>query len=274
MGKISTTWIVTLVILGLLMIFVVPFIISLISSIINIIPPPGKIRGKRAVIVDTVCLAHPNDESIKYVYNILKENKFEVEIFVGKNVTVKFMRSLALRNYSLVIFRVHSSYTHYSMSFLPNNTVVIITGERYQINKYAAEQLLEYLVPSSVVPELGIAFGYFAITPRFVENMPGKFDNTVIISMGCNTLYTPGMAKAFIDKGAKMYIGWDDYVSTEHMDKALKLLIKLLLKDKLSIKEAIKKVNEVIGLDPYYKSKLVYYPLEYGDMTLEDLLKP
>lgn len=264
----SLTFIAFFLILGFLALFAIPFIISLLWP-----QPSNTNKSLRAMIIDTVCISEPNDELIKNITEALKSRGFKVDIYLAQNVTVSLMRRLT-NNYKLIILRVHSSYTHFPRTFLPNNTVVIITGERYANYKYLKEQVLELLVASTVVPELGLAYGYFAITPRFVSSLNGSFGGAMIIAMGCNTLYTTSMAKAFIDKGAKVYIGWDNYVSAKHMDRALGLLIKLLLIDKMTVKDAIDKVNKEVGPDPVYKAKLVYYPLYSGSINIDQIIKP
>ena len=262
------TLLVFSLILGFLALFLVPFIISLLWP-----QPPNTHETLKAILIDTVCTSKPNDELLENVTEVLESRGFEVDVYLGENVTVNLMRKLT-KGYKLIIMRVHSSYTHFPRMFLPNNTVVLITGERYVKSKYFREEALEMLVASTVVPELRLAYGYFAITPRFVKALNGSFGNAIVIAMGCNTLYTTSMAKAFIDKGAKVYIGWDDYVSAEHMDKALGLLVKLLIVDKITVKNAVDKVNEEIGVDPIYKAKLVYYPLHSGNVNIDQITKP
>ena len=264
----SLTLIVFFSIFGFLVLTIIPFIMSLIWP-----QPSDSHVTLKAMLIDTVCISKPNEKLLSNITKFLKSRGFEVDIYRGKNVTVSLMRKLT-NDYKLIILRVHSSYTHFSRMFLPNNTVIIITGERYVRNKYFKEQALELLVPSTVIPELRLALGYFAITPRFINSLNGSFNNAIIIAMGCNTLYTVSMAKAFINKGARVYIGWDNYVSAEHMDRALNLLLKLLLIDKMTVKSAVEKVNEEIGVDPIYKARLVYYPLHSGNINIDQITKP
>ncbi|RLE75319.1 MAG: hypothetical protein DRJ56_05940 [Thermoprotei archaeon] len=255
--------------LGVLVLFAAPLLVSLLW--------PGQGGGgerPRALIVDTVCMAVPNEALIGNITKLLESRGFEVEACAGANVTVDFMRRLALGNYKLIVLRVHSTRMNFQGLFLPNGTVVIITGERFRPDKYRNERLLEYLVPSTVDPELRLALGYWAITPRFVRALKGRFPRTVVIAMGCSTLYTSTMAQAFIDKGAAAYIGWSDYVRADHMDKALALLLKLLLVDGLTIGEAVDKVNDVVGPDPDRGATLIYYPPHSGGLTISDIVKP
>ncbi len=263
-------WIILAAIAGLLIVFLIPFIASLIYLYLPLFPPQEKPKGElRAVILDTVALTNPNKALLRNITQILEKAGYKVEVYEAENVTVDLMRKLCSRRYDVIIFRAHSSYTHRPYRYLPNNTVVIFTGERYVKTKYVLEQMLEYLVPSTVIPEIEVAYGYFAITPRFISVMHGKFDNTIVIAMGCNTLYTISMARAFIDKGASVYIGIDNYIAVDHLDKVLYYLIKYLFEERLTIDEAVKKVNEVIGYDPYYKAKVVYYPEEASGIRVK-----
>jgi hypothetical protein len=70
------------------------------------------------------------------------------------------------------------------------------------------------------------------------------------------------MAKAFIEKGAKVYIGWDGPISPEHTDKATEQLLSNIVSKNQTIGEAIDNAMKTAGSDPNYQSSLTYYPLE------------
>jgi hypothetical protein len=95
--------------------------------------------------------------------------------------------------------------------------------------------------------------------------MNGKFQNTVIIMMGCQGLENTLMAQAFIQKGAKVYISWNQWVTATHTDTATTHLLQHLITEKQTIKQAIENTIKEIGPDPAYNSLLTYYPLEAGD---------
>jgi len=103
---------------------------------------------------------------------------------------------------------------------------------------------------------------YFGITPSFVQSMKGKFDDTLIIMMGCNGLDPAhtSMAEALIDKGAKVCIGWDELVSSFHTDHAITRLLQKLFVEKKTIQIAVEEINKEVGPDPTYKSKLSWHP--------------
>ena len=60
----------------------------------------------------------------------------------------------------------------------------------------------------------------FAVSSEFIKDAKGDFDNTAIITMGCESYYYDDMAIAFVEKGASVYIGWSTLVSLEYIDAA------------------------------------------------------
>jgi hypothetical protein len=63
--------------------------------------------------------------------------------------------------------------------------------------------------------------------------MNGRFEDTAIILMSCNGLRNGyyGTAQAFEDKGARVFISWDEWVDFENNDCATSLLLQYLITD-------------------------------------------
>ena len=143
----------------------------------------------------------------------------------------------------------------------------------YDQTKYVYEQLTDQLFHvafSSVEKEKGII--YFGITPLFVmQSMKGELQNAVIIMMGCQGLGNSLMAKAFVEKGAKAYISWNQPVSASHTDAATTYLLKHLVTEKERIKQAVYDTMSEVGLDPAYNSVLCYYPRRVENQTIENI---
>ena len=79
--------------------------------------------------------------------------------------------------------------------------------------------------------------------------------------MGCDGLKYTSMAEAFIEKGAKVYISWNGPVSARHTDQTTAQLLKHLLAEKETIKEAVAETMKAVGQDPEFnESTLLYYP--------------
>jgi len=224
----------------------------------------------KAAIVDQLSLTFPNKTFIEKATKILEQVGYKVDYYPGEKVTVEFYRNLPTHGYKIIILRAHSSAT------LPGGTetpTVLFTSERYNPSKYVYEQLTDQLweVGYSVEDkEKGIV--YFGVTPLFVtQSMKGKFENAVIVMMGCEGLDNPLMAKAFVDKGAKVYISWNQQVSASHTDLATTHFLKHFLIEKRTVKEAIQETYKEVGPDPTYKSLLIAYPIEALDCTIEDI---
>jgi hypothetical protein len=113
---------------------------------------------------------------------------------------------------------------------------------------------------------------YFSISPPFIKrSMRGRFNETTFIVMGCEGLRNAGMAKAFIEQGAKAYISWSDPVSVSHTDTATASLLRQLLIGKQTINQAVYDTVVEVGLDPAYNSNLGYYPPSVGDEKVENI---
>jgi len=215
----------------------------------------------RAAIVDQGSLspaAGPNPVFIETATNILKQAGHTVNYYPSEEVTVEFYRNLPTHGYDLIILRVHSALESYEKV----SPVVLFTSEPYSITQYVLEQLQDRVVAvaySTEEVERGII--YFGIKPSFIKHsMEGAFNNTTIIMMGCDGLKYQTMAEAFIQKGAKVYISWGGGVSASHTDLATTQLLKHLITEKQTIKQAVTETMKEVGPDPEYGSILLYYP--------------
>ena len=224
----------------------------------------------KAAIVDQLSLTVPNQTFIQTATNTLRQAGYTVDYYPGEEVTVEFYRNLPTHGYKLIILRVHSTATEAQGTECP---VTLFTSERVSSTTYVYEQLTDQLwgvAFSKEERERGII--YFGITPLFVtQSMKGIFNNTIIIMMGCEGLDNPSMADAFVRKGAKLYISWNKPVGASHTDLAITRLLQYFLIEKLTLKESVRETSKEVGFDPIYKSLLIYYPLEVGDQTIEDI---
>jgi len=221
----------------------------------------------KAAIVDHLSLTIPNQTFIETTTNTLEQAGYTVDYYPGENVTVEFYRNLSTHRYKLVILRVHSSIT------LGSNSLGLFTSERYDSTKYVYEQLTDRLLGAAYSEEernKGII--YFAISPTFVtQSMNGRFNNTIIIMMGCEGLAYTAMAEAFHQKGAKVYISWSGPVLASHTDTAVTHLLQHFLIEERTLKESVQETFKQVGFDPAYNSLLAYYPLEAGEQTIENI---
>jgi hypothetical protein len=216
----------------------------------------------RAAILDQLSLYLPNQAFIENTTSVLTNAGFHVDYYPGNEITVDFFRRLPSLGYKLIIMRVHSGLMFKENKMTKN--VVFFTSDNYSTSKYILEQLRDEVVPAivSFTPTfMQDKPVYFAITPDFVKSdMEGRFENTVIIMMGCNGLtYTP-MAEALIGRGALVYIGWNLPVSVDYVDNATAHLLNGLIVDGKNILSAVMDTREAVGPDPTYDAELVFYP--------------
>jgi hypothetical protein len=224
----------------------------------------------KAAIVDQLSLTFPNQAFIETATNTLKQAGYNVDYYPGEEVTVEFYRNLPTHNYGLIILRVHSTSTSAQGSEGP---VMLFTSERYSQTKYVYEQLTDQLVwVAFSQDEMKEGITYFGINPLFVtQGIKGSFQNTIVIMMGCEGLDNPLMAQAFVKKGAQVYISWNKPVLGSHTDTATVSLLRKLIIEKQTIKQAVYDTMIDVGLDPAYGSMLGYYPARVGNQTTENI---
>jgi len=218
-----------------------------------------------------------NQTFVDACINILEEGGLTWSYHEGEEITVNFYRNLPSCGTSLIILRVHSAIMKTEEGVI--SILGLFTSERYSdaaARKYRDDVLNDRLV-KAFFTEGGEE--YFGIVPKFVEeSMKGKFEDTIIIMMGCEGLgyVNTGarvpyidMAEAFVKKGAKVYIGWDGPIGIDHTDQATVQLLQSLILHKRTIKQA----TETIGKDPMYNSTLQYYPktAEVENYTIPNL---
>jgi hypothetical protein len=223
-----------------------------------------------AAIVDQLSLTFPNQTFIETATNTLKQAGYTVDYYAGEEVTVEFYRNLPTHGYGLIILRVHSSAAELQGKEFVETPIGIFTSESYSQTKYVYEQLTDQLLMASyTMPQPPY---YFGIVPKFVtSSMKGTLQNTIIIMMGCEGLNNTKMAEAFIQKGAKAYIGWKGAVSASHTDTATTRLLQHLITEKQTINQAIDNTMKEVGPDPSYKSVLLYHPSKVGEQTIENI---
>ena len=212
---------------------------------------------KKALILDPLYNWIPNAPLLDNLISLLREAGYSVKVVKGANATVDAFRNITL--YDLVIIRSHGGY------FEPGDTLggktlddyapVVFTGEPFSeclplSCKYYIERLREEVV-AGVFSQGSVEVTVFAITPLFFKNLKGTFnEEAVVIVASCYGLAGHMLADAVIDKGARCFISWSWKVTPSHMDAALKLLIKKVVRDGIRWVEAVKEVSREMGADP------------------------
>jgi len=246
--------------LGVLLAVVIIFVLFLYFSLLSPSNQTSEVFQFEAAVVDHVGLTFPNQTFVERATATLKEAGFTVDYYRGEEVTVDFYRKLPTHGYGLIILRVHS------------DVKALFTSEPYNSTQYIYERNTGQLAIAAYSEEdLTEGNVYFGICPSFItKSMNGRFGNTIILMMGCEGLADSVMAEAFVEKGAKVYISWSGLVSASHTDQATVELLKHLVTEKQTIKQAVTETMEKVGPDPVDGSILLYYP----DTLVDDYFIP
>jgi len=201
-----------------------------------------------AALVDALNSKSPNLNFTATLRETLQQEGFEVDVYPGEDVTVDFLKKFAC-GYELVILRMHSALSN-------NNELYLFTAEPYSAGKYVQEQYFRLVKEAYPTED---SQSVFAVNWGFIKRlMPGKFNGTLVVVMGCDGANDPWIAEEFMNQGAVGYVGWNGLVLLSHSDRAVLYLIQALYVDKLSLENAVEKTNSLVGVDPQWGSILNY----------------
>ena len=241
----------------------------------------------KAVIIDQLYDELPNDDFHTKTTGYLEKAGFQVDIVTTKDVTIDFYKNLPKMNYKYVIVRTHGAEN--------SNDVVLFTGERYTEDKYIQEQLFGQVKKATPLLEISYKIDidnsskwivvnetdrymiipanpvddtrndFFAISSELVEHgMNGKFDDTIFILGGCNTLSNPSLAKSLIDRGASVVLGWDNAVSNVDNDRAILFVLSGIFENNLELNHVLKNMPD------FFQPKFMAYPSNFTSYSNSD----
>jgi hypothetical protein len=215
----------------------------------------------RAAVIDQLSSVKPSSSLIHGTYDMLVARGIATDVFLPNDITVAFYASLASRGYDLIILRVHTGLGN------AQAPIGLFTNEPYDSNRYVLEQANGLVGSAQVDPSSPIVF---AVTPKFIrQTMQGKFSNTIIILGGCYGLVGSDLAQAFVEKGAKVVVGWTGLVDLDHTDQALSVFLDDFVKQNMTISASVDSTMRSVGPDPTYQSILNYYPTDQGNVSLK-----
>lgn len=221
----------------------------------------------KAAIVDHLSIAFPNQVFVKECSSLLREAGFDVDYYTGDYATVELYKNLPSYGYDLIVFRVHLGYH----SSYKNTSLAMFTSEPYSTRRYVYEQLDDRVGRGWLAPYRK-GDPYLVVTDKFVRfDTYGQFKDTLIIMMGCSGLKQNILAAAFLEKGAKAYIGWDGPVTAAHTDSATIRFLKHFLIEKQTIAKALEQTTEEVGYESRYRSTLLLWPPKEGNFIFKTI---
>ena len=217
--------------------------------------PPGP---KTAAILDQLTLSVPNPDFAASARKELEAAGYLVDYYPGEAVTVDFYRDLPKMGYDIIIWRAHAGLSREvnqdTGEITGVGSVSLFTGELYDKKLHVPEQR-KAQVGWSVMSSGGPM--YFGIGDKFVkEVMKGKFNDTIIVMMGCDGLRNQRTAQAFLDKGVSAFVSWSRPVSATHTDSSTQRLLENLLQGGLTVGEAVTQTAAEVGADPWFGAEL------------------
>jgi hypothetical protein len=218
--------------------------------------PVNPASGLKAAIVDQLSLTFPNQTFIQAATIILTQAGYAVDYYSGEQVTVDLYRTLPTHDYNLILLRTHSTAgPAFFTSELANSS------SHFNLKLFSLISTVCYYRGGTI---------YFAIPPSFITSyMSGRFNGSIIIAMGCYSMESNDMAEAFVEDGAKVYVGWSGSVEASHTDSAITSLLKHLLIDNRTTTEAVNLAMQDVGADPVYKSILLSFSAEQATAESE-----
>ena len=251
---------------------VLTLIITLCSVVFFLFLQPSEVAfSLNAAIIDQLGESGmSNSTFIERATNLLESRNFTVTYY-NKTLNVDFFKGLAEYNYGIIVLRVHSALRE------DNSTVDLFTSEQYDPNKYSWERENGLVTKGEYLYIPGKY--YFAVTPNFIKNLEGRFPKSIIIAMGCWSLKQgcEQMAMAFLDKGAKAYVGWTDVVLPKDTDHETARFIEMFLNRNKTLDSAVSsdsraywyhdpKTNESVT------SQMEFCPLSEKNLKISDLI--
>jgi hypothetical protein len=193
---------------------------------------------------------------------ILSLAGYRVDYVTPDAVTVDFYRRLPEKGYDVIIMRTHIATGGTSRADGTNQPfrgVAIFTNEPYSTSKYVEQQRdgRLSLAANSYDPQSR----YFAFDQRFVEGeMQGRFDESLLVMMGCDGLATSILADAFVRRGAGNVVSWDATVTSSFSDAGMLRLLENFANIPDDPRQAVLRTAIEVGPDPVFGASLAMYP--------------
>jgi hypothetical protein len=214
-------------------------------------PPPSSTRA--VALIDQLASEYPDPSFIESVRSETVNNGLRFDYVGANGATVDYFANLPRYSYSLVILRIHGSIV---------GAPVLATSEKYKQDAYIREQIWDRIGAVNINGTL-----YFALEAPFItDEMCGRFPGTMILFMGCDG-QDPVFGNAFVQRGARVLVGWEKAVTAAHTDMAFKKLVSQLLNGN-TVMSSVQNVMKTVGPDPQTGSRLSYYPSEAATSRL------
>jgi PKD repeat protein len=198
----------------------------------------------------------------KQIADILTAAGFEVKYCRDEECTVDVYQTLP--SYSIIYQFGHGAADDGSGGWGSFETTM--TGEKYVAGKKYPNTVVMFTNTGS----------FYAITDKFINSLNGTFPKSFVYHLACSNFVTQQFAKAYKEKGAYVFLGWDSTTcSSESWETDLPLFTHLA-----SDKSTLQQVFEAEKNNPEFgksvgncggtevNATLRYYPSSSNDVSI------
>ena len=194
------------------------------------------------------------------------DDVFDIDFIRGEAANLDFFSTLT--NYDCIYIETHGGYF--------DNQHWLATGEvvndepRQWLKSDAGRQWRNKSIDIMTVEEIrkskAVETAYWAISEKFIESIPGSFNNSIIFSDACQSLMGNNtLALAFQKKGAGVYLGYDNDNSVGY--KAGKAFWENLSLG-MTVEQAFGNIPDEYKNDSEWGGVLHFYPQSNGNMCI------
>lgn len=188
-------------------------------------PPVLALPHADVLILDMTQAHH---DSLSLLLTII--NQAHLSTVVYDSVSVNLVRLIPTGNYHYIVLWGHSGIND------------MATTEPYSPFHHVTEQLT-----GGVGKYLVHGHEYFSIAPGLINEMQGTLHGSVVLLMGCNTLTERGLARAFIEKGSSIVVGWTGLVPLQVTDIFTVSLFQMVLQQHKPAAQAFEETSSLLA---------------------------
>lgn len=191
---------------------------------------------------------------------------FNVKLIQGEAANLDFFASLT--GYDYIFMETHGSYSG-GMHWLATGETVVGTSETWLKEHWGSQWRrgsfgIMKLKETRNSKETEVA--YWRVNENFIQSLQGSFNRSIIFNTACESLKgTNSLANAFQEKGAGVYIGYDDV--NEVGTKAGIELLGYMTRG-MTVEQAIDSIPYEYKIDAKCGGNLHYYPQSGGILCI------
>jgi hypothetical protein len=192
---------------------------SLLSQAADI----NEIKNRKAIVLAPFNWDFGATDDGPGIYQILKNSScpaFDITYLLNSAVTVDVIKTL--HQYGVVAVTTHGDTYYKGLLSLWQEKwgwdywfgqVVFLTGQTATTSNKAAYEI--DLKKGRLAITSNASGGYYAVLPSFIRHYSvNKYPDSLVYIGACRSTYNSSMANAFLDSGAKTYLGYSEYVNS------------------------------------------------------------